>query len=46
MKIIDGKAISMAIREEIAAEVAEMKEKPGLAVVIVGDDPFKGICPQ
>ncbi|NLZ36357.1 MAG: bifunctional methylenetetrahydrofolate dehydrogenase/methenyltetrahydrofolate cyclohydrolase FolD [Clostridiales bacterium] len=39
MKIIDGKAISMAIREEIAAEVAEMKEKPGLAVVIVGDDP-------
>ncbi|MGI6742043.1 MAG: bifunctional methylenetetrahydrofolate dehydrogenase/methenyltetrahydrofolate cyclohydrolase FolD [Eubacteriales bacterium] len=39
MKIIDGKAISTAIREEIAAEVAEMKRKPGLAVVIVGDDP-------
>jgi len=41
-KIIDGKAIAAEIREEIAADVAELKERgvtPGLAVVLVGDDP-------
>ncbi len=42
-KIIDGKAISAEIREEIKAEVAAFKEKsgfaPGLAVVIVGENP-------
>ena len=38
-KIIDGKAISAEIRAEIAAEVASMKVKPGLSVVIVGEDP-------
>ncbi len=42
-KIIDGKAISKQIREEIAAETAAFAEKngfkPGLAVVIVGEDP-------
>ena len=39
MKIIDGKAISSQIRAEIAAEVSSMPVKPGLAVIIVGDDP-------
>ena len=42
-KIIDGKAISAAIRQEISEEVAKMKAKkgivPGLAVIIVGEDP-------
>lgn len=42
-QIIDGKAISRQVREEIAAEVVKFKEKyncaPGLAVVIVGNDP-------
>lgn len=41
-KIIDGKAISLQIREEIKAEVEKMKEAgvtPGLAVIIVGEDP-------
>lgn len=42
-KIIDGKAISAAIREEIAQKVAEYNKRtgkrPGLAVVIVGEDP-------
>lgn len=37
-KIIDGKAVSAAVRERIKAEVASMKIKPGLAVIIVGDD--------
>ena len=42
MKIIDGKAISAALREDIKTRVAGLKEKgivPGLAVVLVGDDP-------
>lgn len=42
-QIIDGKAISKQVREEIAAEVVKFKEKynaaPGLAVIIVGSDP-------
>ena len=41
-KIIDGKAIAAEIREEIAADVVTLKEQgvtPGLAVVLVGEDP-------
>lgn len=41
-KIIDGKAISAEIKNEIAAEVLEMttagKQPPGLAVVLVGEN--------
>lgn len=39
---IDGKAVSAKVRSEVAAETAQLKEKgivPGLAVIIVGDDP-------
>ncbi len=42
MSIIDGKAISAQIREELKKEVAALKVQgtvPGLAVIIVGDDP-------
>ncbi|MBR2500623.1 MAG: bifunctional methylenetetrahydrofolate dehydrogenase/methenyltetrahydrofolate cyclohydrolase FolD [Clostridia bacterium] len=41
-KVLDGKKVSQRIKEELKAEVIEMKEKginPGLAVIIVGDDP-------
>lgn len=41
-KIIDGKAVSANVRQQVASETAALKEKgitPGLAVVIVGDDP-------
>lgn len=41
-KIIDGKAVSAAVKAAVAAETAQLKEKeivPGLAVIIVGDDP-------
>lgn len=41
-KIMDGKAVSANVRQQVAAETAALKEKgvtPGLAVVIVGDDP-------
>ena len=40
--IIDGKKIAAEVRMEIAAECAELKAKgvtPGLAVIIVGEDP-------
>jgi methylenetetrahydrofolate dehydrogenase (NADP+)/methenyltetrahydrofolate cyclohydrolase len=42
MQLIDGKAIAARIREEIRAEVARLKQEgatPGLAVLLVGDDP-------
>jgi methylenetetrahydrofolate dehydrogenase (NADP+)/methenyltetrahydrofolate cyclohydrolase len=42
-EVIDGKAISQAVRERVAAVVAagaeEGREAPGLATVLVGEDP-------
>lgn len=42
MRIIDGKATAAAIRAELSAEVAALTEqagrKPGLAVILVGED--------
>ncbi|MDE7230574.1 MAG: bifunctional methylenetetrahydrofolate dehydrogenase/methenyltetrahydrofolate cyclohydrolase FolD [Oscillospiraceae bacterium] len=38
-QIIDGKAISAAVKEQVRAEVERDKLNVGLAVVIVGDDP-------
>jgi methylenetetrahydrofolate dehydrogenase (NADP+)/methenyltetrahydrofolate cyclohydrolase len=38
-EIIDGKAFAANLRAAIAAEVATLPYKPGLAVVLVGDDP-------
>lgn len=37
--LIDGKAIARAFREEIAGAVKNMERPPGLAVILVGDDP-------
>jgi methylenetetrahydrofolate dehydrogenase (NADP+)/methenyltetrahydrofolate cyclohydrolase len=37
--IIDGKAFAASLRDSIAQEVARLPFKPGLAVVLVGDDP-------
>ena len=40
--IIDGKLVSKAVKQDVAKEVEALKEKgitPGLAVIIVGDDP-------
>lgn len=43
MQLIDGKALAKRMREEIAADVAALKNErgvtPGLAVVLVGEDP-------
>ncbi|WP_418570895.1 tetrahydrofolate dehydrogenase/cyclohydrolase catalytic domain-containing protein, partial [Ruminococcus sp.] len=41
-QIIDGKAVSAKVKEEIRLETEKLKEQGieiGLAVVIVGDDP-------
>lgn len=37
--IIDGKQIAKKIRSSIAEQVTKLDRKPGLAVVLVGDDP-------
>jgi len=45
--IIDGKALSERVRGEVAHEVAELTERtgvrPGLATILVGDDPASAI---
>lgn len=41
-KLIDGKVISAAVKQSVADEVSVLKEQgivPGLAVIIVGEDP-------
>lgn len=45
-RIIDGKALSAAIKQEVAQRVIGLKEKgvtPGLAVVLVGSDPASSV---
>jgi methylenetetrahydrofolate dehydrogenase (NADP+)/methenyltetrahydrofolate cyclohydrolase len=37
--LIDGKAVAVGMRREIAGQVAALPFKPGLAVVLVGEDP-------
>jgi len=42
MTILDGKALSNKVKEEIRLETIELKKEgitPGLAVILVGDDP-------
>ena len=39
MKIIDGKEVSAYIKQKIKDEVATLSVRPGLAVILVGDDP-------
>ena len=45
--IIDGKLVSSEVRKKIASEVQEFKEKtgitPGLAVILVGNDPASAV---
>ena len=43
MKIIDGKAIAQELRAELKEKIAQQERKPGLAVVIVGEDPASRI---
>jgi methylenetetrahydrofolate dehydrogenase (NADP+)/methenyltetrahydrofolate cyclohydrolase len=45
-KIIDGNALARSVREEVALRVQALKARgisPGLAVVLVGDDPASAV---
>ena len=37
--VIDGKAVAARMRERVRAEVEALPEPPGLATILVGDDP-------
>ena len=39
MQLIDGKSLARSIREEIKKDIATLPRAPGLAVLLVGDDP-------
>ena len=43
MTIIDGKAVSQKEREIIKEKVSKMPNRPGLAVILVGDDPASAV---
>lgn len=38
-RILDGKVVAEAVKKEVAAVVSELSYQPGLATVLVGDDP-------
>jgi methylenetetrahydrofolate dehydrogenase (NADP+)/methenyltetrahydrofolate cyclohydrolase len=46
-QLIDGKALAGKVRKDIAAQITARREaghrQPGLAVILVGDDPASGI---
>ena len=46
-KIIDGRAVAARVRDEVTREVARitdaMGQRPGLATILVGDDPASAI---
>jgi methylenetetrahydrofolate dehydrogenase (NADP+)/methenyltetrahydrofolate cyclohydrolase len=43
MKIIDGKEIAKNLRLKISEEVKELDRPPGLAVILVGEDPASAV---
>lgn len=42
-RVIDGKAVAARIRERVREEVAGMATPPGLATILVGDDPASAV---
>ena len=42
-RIIDGKAIAAALRARVAEQIAALRFRPRLAVVLVGDDPSSAV---
>lgn len=42
-RVIDGKAVAARIRERVRAEVASLPTPPGLATILVGDDPASAV---
>ena len=43
MNIIDGKEIAKNLRSKIADEVSTFDRPPGLAVILVGEDPASAV---
>jgi methylenetetrahydrofolate dehydrogenase (NADP+) / methenyltetrahydrofolate cyclohydrolase len=43
MNIIDGKKIAQDLRNDIAKKVGKLDRAPGLAVILIGDDPASAI---
>ncbi len=43
MNIINGKKIAQDLKADIANRVAKLDRKPGLAVILVGDDPASSV---
>ena len=43
MKIVDGKALAAKLREQLKEKISALEKAPGLAVVIVGNDPASQI---
>src|SRR5215208_3694286 len=42
-QIIDGKAVAAKVREEVKREVETMGRRPGLATILVGEDPASAV---
>jgi len=42
-RVIDGRAVAAAMRQALAARIATLPFRPGLAVVQVGDDPASAV---
>ena len=42
-KVIDGKAVAERVRRRVADEVSSLGLRPGLATVLVGDDPASAV---
>src|SRR5881394_4086675 len=42
-KLIDGKAVAARVREQVREEVAGLAMPPGLATILVGNDPASAV---
>ena len=42
-RVIDGKAVAARVRAQVAEEVARLDRTPGLATVLVGEDPASAV---
>jgi len=42
-RLIDGRAVAARVRERVREEVAGMSTRPGLATILVGDDPASAV---
>lgn len=43
MTLLDGKALAAKVKDRVAREAAKLPRKPGLAVILVGEDPASRI---